>query len=99
MIELEGHNQVPFQMGEHEMTILKGIDLHVEGRARWSAIIMGPFRFPARSTLMNPPGLPGPAERRPVTGSNGTDVTKAVKKQLAKIRGQRIGFRVSSPST
>ena len=87
MIELEGITK-SFQMGEHEMTILKGIDLRVE--AGEMVAIMGPSGS-GKSTLMNLLGcLDAPTGGRYLL--DGTDVTKLTKKQLAKTRGQRIGF-------
>jgi len=87
MIELEGITK-SFQMGEHEMTILKGIDLRVE--AGEMVAIMGPSGS-GKSTLMNLLGcLDAPTGGRYLL--DGTDVTKLSKKQLAKTRGQRIGF-------
>ncbi|HEX4357967.1 MAG TPA: ABC transporter ATP-binding protein [Pseudonocardia sp.] len=87
MIELEGITK-SFQMGEHEMTILKGIDLSVE--AGEMVAIMGPSGS-GKSTLMNLLGcLDAPTGGRYLL--DGTDVTKLSKKQLAKTRGQRIGF-------
>ena len=87
MIELEGITK-SFQMGEHEMTILKGIDLRVD--AGEMVAIMGPSGS-GKSTLMNLLGcLDAPTGGRYLL--DGTDVTKLSKKQLAKTRGQRIGF-------
>jgi len=87
MIELEGITK-SFRMGEHEMTILHGIDLQIA--AGEMVAIMGPSGS-GKSTLMNILGcldLPNGGRYR----LDGTDVTKLSKKQLAKTRGQRIGF-------
>ncbi|HTF54948.1 MAG TPA: ABC transporter ATP-binding protein [Pseudonocardia sp.] len=87
MIELEGITK-SFRMGEHEMTILHGIDLNIA--AGEMVAIMGPSGS-GKSTLMNILGcldLPNGGHYR----LDSTDVTKLSKKQLAKIRGQRIGF-------
>ncbi|HEY0574602.1 MAG TPA: ABC transporter ATP-binding protein [Pseudonocardia sp.] len=87
MIELEGITK-SFRMGEHEMTILHGIDLNIA--AGEMVAIMGPSGS-GKSTLMNILGcldLPNGGHYR----LDGTDVTKLSKKQLAKTRGQRIGF-------
>jgi len=87
MIELEGITK-SFRMGEHQMTILHGIDLNIA--AGEMVAIMGPSGS-GKSTLMNILGcldLPNGGRYR----LDGTDVTKLSKKQLAKTRGQRIGF-------
>jgi len=87
MIELEGITK-SFRMGEHEMTVLHGIDLRIA--AGEMVAIMGPSGS-GKSTLMNILGcldLPNGGRYR----LDGTDVTKLSKKQLAKTRGQRIGF-------
>jgi putative ABC transport system ATP-binding protein len=77
-----------FSMAEGEMTILHGIDLHIE--AGEMVAIMGPSGS-GKSTLMNILGcLDAPTDGRYML--DGTDVTKLSKKQLAKIRGSRIGF-------
>jgi putative ABC transport system ATP-binding protein len=87
MIELEGITK-SFRMGEHEMTILHGIDLRIE-RGEMVAI-MGPSGS-GKSTLMNILGcLDTPSGGR--YRLDGTDITRLSKKQLAKIRGQKIGF-------
>jgi len=87
MIQLEGITK-SFRMGAHEMTILHGIDLNIE--AGEMVAIMGPSGS-GKSTLMNILGcLDAPNSGRYLL--DGTDVTQLSKKQLAKTRGQRIGF-------
>jgi putative ABC transport system ATP-binding protein len=87
MIELEGIVK-SFRMAEGDMTILHGIDLCIE--AGEMVAIMGPSGS-GKSTLMNILGcLDAPSVGRYMLG--GTDVTKLSKKQLARIRGRRIGF-------
>ena len=77
-----------FSMAEGEMTILHGIDLNIE--AGEMVAIMGPSGS-GKSTLMNILGcLDAPTNGRYML--DGTDVTKLSKKQLARIRGDRIGF-------
>ncbi|WP_028936505.1 ABC transporter ATP-binding protein [Pseudonocardia spinosispora] len=87
MIELEGIKK-SFSMAEGQMTILHGIDLNVS--AGEMVAIMGPSGS-GKSTLMNILGCLD----APSTGHyllDGVDVTKLSKKQLAKARGQKIGF-------
>jgi putative ABC transport system ATP-binding protein len=87
MIQLEGMTK-SFRMAEGEMTILHGIDLTIA--AGEMVAIMGPSGS-GKSTLMNILGcLDAPSSGRYLL--DGTDVTKLSKKQLAKTRGQRIGF-------
>ncbi|HEY2042760.1 MAG TPA: ABC transporter ATP-binding protein [Jatrophihabitans sp.] len=87
MIELEGMTK-SFRMAEGEMTILHGIDLTIQ--AGEMVAIMGPSGS-GKSTLMNILGcLDAPSSGRYLL--DGTDVTKLSKRQLAKTRGQRIGF-------
>lgn len=87
MIRLEGITR-SFPMAEGQMTILHGIDLHV-GPGEMVAI-MGPSGS-GKSTLMNILGcLDAPTDGRYLL--DGTDVTKLSKRQLAKARGQKIGF-------
>jgi putative ABC transport system ATP-binding protein len=87
MIELDGITK-SYRMGEHEMTVLHGIDLRIE-RGEMVAI-MGPSGS-GKSTLMNILGcLDTPSGGR--YRLDGTDITRLSKKQLAKIRGYKIGF-------
>jgi putative ABC transport system ATP-binding protein len=87
MIELEGMTK-SFRMAEGEMTILHGIDLTIQ--AGEMVAIMGPSGS-GKSTLMNILGcLDAPSSGRYLL--DGTEVTKLSKRQLAKTRGQRIGF-------
>jgi putative ABC transport system ATP-binding protein len=75
-------------MGDVDMPVLHGIDLSVA--AGDMVAIMGPSGS-GKSTLMNILGcLDAPSSGRYLL--DGTDVTKLSKKQLAKTRGQRIGF-------
>ena len=87
MLELEGVTK-SFQMGDDEMQILHGIDLTV--RDGEMVAIMGPSGS-GKSTLMNIIGCLD----TPTTGRyllDGIDVHKLSKSQLAKARGQKIGF-------
>jgi putative ABC transport system ATP-binding protein len=75
-------------MAEGEMTILHGIDLTIA--AGEMVAIMGPSGS-GKSTLMNILGcLDAPSSGRYLL--EGTDVTELSKRNLAKTRGQRIGF-------
>ncbi|WP_028937364.1 ABC transporter ATP-binding protein [Pseudonocardia spinosispora] len=87
MIQLEGIVK-SFSMAEGQMTILHGIDLHI--RPGEMVAIMGPSGS-GKSTLMNILGcLDAPSTGRYML--DGTDVTKLSKKQLARARGEKIGF-------
>jgi putative ABC transport system ATP-binding protein len=87
MIHLEGIVK-SFSMAEGQMTILHGIDLHI--RPGEMVAIMGPSGS-GKSTLMNILGcLDAPSTGRYML--DGTDVTKLSKKQLARARGEKIGF-------
>jgi putative ABC transport system ATP-binding protein len=87
MIQLEGMTK-SFRMAEGEMTILHGIDLTIA--AGEMVAIMGPSGS-GKSTLMNILGcLDAPSSGRYLL--EGTDVTELSKRNLAKTRGQRIGF-------
>jgi putative ABC transport system ATP-binding protein len=87
MIRLEAITR-SFRMPEGELRILHGIDLTVETGEM--VAIMGPSGS-GKSTLMNVLGCLD----TPTTGRyllDGTDVTKLSKRELAKIRGEKIGF-------
>jgi len=87
MIRLEGITK-SFQMAEGPMTVLHGIDMTVQ--AGEMVAIMGPSGS-GKSTLMNMLGcLDVPSTGRYLL--DGTDVTKLSKKQLSRVRGQKIGF-------
>src|SRR5882672_7210089 len=87
MIELTGITKA-YQMGKTEMPVLHGIDLTI-GAGEMVAI-MGPSGS-GKSTLMNILGCLDV----PSTGHyelDGTDVSKLSKRELAKVRGTKIGF-------
>jgi putative ABC transport system ATP-binding protein len=87
MIRLEGITR-SFRMAEGEIRVLHGIDLDIE--AGEMVAIMGPSGS-GKSTLMNILGCLD----TPTTGRyllDGTDVTRLSKRELAKARGQKIGF-------
>ena len=87
MIELTGITKA-YQMGKTEMPVLHGIDLTI-GAGEMVAI-MGPSGS-GKSTLMNILGCLDV----PSTGHyelDGTDVSKLSKRELAKVRGSKIGF-------
>jgi putative ABC transport system ATP-binding protein len=87
MIELEGIVK-SFPMGDSEVQILHGIDLKVD--AGEMVAIMGPSGS-GKSTLMNIVGcLDSPTEGRYML--DGMDVSTLSKSQLARARGQKIGF-------
>ena len=87
MIELEGITK-SYRMGEGEMQVLHGIDLSVaEGEM---VAIMGPSGS-GKSTLMNILGCLD----TPTSGLyrlDGIDVSKLSKSELARTRGDKIGF-------
>jgi putative ABC transport system ATP-binding protein len=77
-----------YQLGQLDLTVLKGIDLHI-GAGEFIAI-MGPSGS-GKSTLMNILGCLD----RPTSGEyflDGEDVSKLDTQQLAAIRNRRIGF-------
>jgi putative ABC transport system ATP-binding protein len=87
MIQLEGITK-SFQMGAGKVEILHGIDLSIETGEM--VAIMGPSGS-GKSTLMNIVGcLDSPSTGRYLL--DGTDVGSLSKSQLAKARGQKIGF-------
>jgi putative ABC transport system ATP-binding protein len=87
MIQLEGIKK-RFQMGDDEVEILHGIDLSI-GKGEMVAI-MGPSGS-GKSTLMNIIGcLDSPSDGD--YHLDGMDVSKLSKRELARARGQKIGF-------
>jgi putative ABC transport system ATP-binding protein len=87
MIELEGITKA-YRMGNHDMPVLHGVDLTIADGEM--VAIMGPSGS-GKSTLMNILGcldVPTSGEYR----MDGTDVSKLSKRQLARIRGTKIGF-------
>jgi len=87
MIELEGIKK-SYRMGDEDMPVLHGIDLSVA--AGDMVAIMGPSGS-GKSTLMNILGcldVPSAGSYR----LDGTDVSRLSKRELARIRGTKIGF-------
>jgi len=87
MIELEGIKK-SYRMGDVDMPVLHGIDLSVA--AGDMVAIMGPSGS-GKSTLMNILGcldVPSAGNYR----LDGTDVSRLSKRELARIRGTKIGF-------
>jgi putative ABC transport system ATP-binding protein len=87
MIELEGIKK-SYRMGDVDMPVLHGIDLSVA--AGDMVAIMGPSGS-GKSTLMNFLGCLD----LPSAGTyhlDGTDVSRLSKRELARIRGTKIGF-------
>lgn len=87
MIELRGVSKT-VSSGDHELTILHSLDLLVPSGQRLA--IVGPSGS-GKSTLLGLiAGLDAPS-----TGSiliDGTDVTRLGEDQLARLRGEKIGF-------
>jgi putative ABC transport system ATP-binding protein len=87
MIQLEGIKK-RFQMGDDEVEILHGIDLSISKGEM--VAIMGPSGS-GKSTLMNIIGcLDSPSDGD--YHLDGMDVSKLSKRELARTRGQKIGF-------
>lgn len=87
MIELDQVKK-SFNTGEDEIEILHGIDLHVQTGEM--VAVMGPSGS-GKSTLMNIIGCLD----KPTSGNyrlDGLDVGSLSKSQLARVRGQKIGF-------
>jgi putative ABC transport system ATP-binding protein len=87
MIKLENITKT-YPMGKTELPILKGINLHI--RQGELVAIMGPSGS-GKSTLLN---LLGCLDK-PTDGSyllDGKEVSKLSSGELAKVRGQKIGF-------
>jgi putative ABC transport system ATP-binding protein len=87
MIELEGITK-SYQMGKEEMPVLHGLDLTIADGEM--VAIMGPSGS-GKTTLMNILGcLDVPSGGRYLL--DGTDVSRLGKKELARVRGLKIGF-------
>lgn len=87
MIQLQNITKV-YPMGNRELTVLRGINLHVE----WGEMvaIMGPSGS-GKTTVLN---LIGCLDT-PTSGSyylEGKEVNRLSSGELAKVRGQKIGF-------
>ncbi|MBA7505969.1 putative ABC transporter ATP-binding protein YknY [subsurface metagenome] len=87
MIQLQNITKV-YPMGNRELTVLRGINLHVE----WGEMvaIMGPSGS-GKTTILN---LIGCLDT-PTSGSyylEGREVSRLSNGELAKVRGQKIGF-------
>ncbi len=87
MIQLQNITKV-YPMGNRELTVLRGINLHVE----WGEMvaIMGPSGS-GKTTILN---LIGCLDT-PTSGSyylEGKEVNRLSSGELAKVRGQKIGF-------
>jgi len=87
MIELDGITK-SYQMGKEQMPVLHGIDLTIPDGEM--VAIMGPSGS-GKSTLMNILGcLDVPSGGRYLL--DGIDVSKLGKRELARVRGLKIGF-------
>jgi len=87
MIRLQGITKV-YPMGKRELTVLRGIDLHIEQGEM--VAIMGPSGS-GKTTVLNIVGcLDGPTDGSYIL--DGAEVSRLSSGELAQVRAQKIGF-------
>ena len=87
MIRLQGITKV-YPMGKRELTVLRGIDLHIEQGEM--VAIMGPSGS-GKTTILNIVGcLDGPTDGSYLL--DGAEVSRLSSGELARVRAQKIGF-------